>query len=520
MTARRVAAAAVLPVMAAAALAGASIVGVRAATRDTTPTVGKNLLLNRPGPIDANNTPTVARNPRRPQNLVVMYRVDRPAYSARLLWSLDGGRAWGTTELPLPEGLDRPFAADAAFSSDGTLYVSYVNLAGNGNAPDNLWVTRSTDGGRSLEPPTHLAGKLAFQARIVAGQGETVFVTWLQAAEVGLSLLGRGPHPIVMARSDDGGRTFAAPVQVSDPERERVGAASPVIDGRGRLVVLYQDFKDDRRDFQNLDGPPWEGEFALVVAASEDGRTFGPGVELESGVVPTRRFIVFLPEFPSLAAGRGGRLYVAWTDGRHGDEDVLLRRSGDGGRTWDEAVRVNDNAVGDGTTQYLPKVAVAPGGRVDVLFLDRRRDALDVMNDATLASSSDSGRTFANLRLSSHSFDSRVGPSTPPRVGVDFGSRLGLVSGDGSSFAAWTDSRMGDLDTGRQDIVGASYEIPAPVDRGATAATMAVLVAVAVASFLGRGRMRPRPAASTSEPQPEGDPDDVAAAQEDSPAPA
>ena len=519
MTARRVAAV-VLPVVAAAALAGASIVGVRAATRDTTPTLGKNLLLNRPGPIDANNTPTVARNPRRPDNLVVMHRVDRPGYSAKLLWSLDGGRAWGTTELPLPEGLDRPFAADAAFSPDGTLYVSYVNLTGNGNAPGNLWVTRSTDGGRSLEAPTHLAGKLAFQARIVAGEGETVFVTWLQAAEVGLSLLGRGPHPIVMARSDDGGRTFADPVQVSDPERERVGAASPVIDGRGRLVVLYQDFKDDRRDFQNLDGPPWEGEFALVLAASEDGgRTFDPGVELESGVVPTRRFIVFLPEFPSLAAGRGGRLYVAWTDGRHGDEDVLLRRSGDGGRTWDEAVRVNDNPVGDGTTQYLPKVAVAPGGRVDVLFFDRRRDAVDVMTDVTLASSSDGGRTFANLRLSSHSFDSRVGPSTPPHVGVDFGSRLGLVSGDGPSFAAWTDSRMGDLDTGRQDIVGAGYEIPAPVDRGATAATMAVLLAVAVASFLGWRRLRPRPAA-TSESRAEGDRDEVAAAQEDSPAPA
>ena len=489
MTGRRVTRL-VLPAVAAACIAAATAVGAKTFTREPAPEVGTNLLLNRPGPIDANNTPTVARNPRRSRNLAVVHRVDRPGYSATLLWSLDGGRAWGATALPLPAGTDRPFAPDAAFAPDGTLYVSYVNLAGNGNVPDNLWVARSDDGGRTLSAPTRVAGRLSFQARVVAGEGGTVHVTWLQAAEVGLALLGQGPHPIVAARSTDGGRTFSPPVTVSDPGRERVGAASPVIDGRGRLLVLYQDFKDDRRDFQNLDGPPWEGEFALVLASSEDGgRSFAPGVELESAVVPARRFVVFLPEFPSIAAGRGGRLYVAWADARHGDEDVLLRRSADGGRSWSRPVRVNDNPAGDGTTQYLPKVDVAPDGRIDVLFLDRRRDALDVMTDVTLASSHDGGRSFADVRLSSHSFDARIGPSTPPHVGVDFGSRIGLSSADGSSFAAWADSRMGDLDTGRQDIVGATFDVPGPAERRAGVAAVAVLLAAAGAAALAWRRL-------------------------------
>jgi hypothetical protein len=134
-------------------------------------------------------------------------------------------------------------------------------------------------------------------------------------------------------------------------------------------VVPYEDFKNDRRDFENLEGPPDPGPFSLVVTRSDDGGcSFSSGVEFEAGIVPTKRFLVFLPELPSLAAGSGELLYAAWHDGRHGGEDVFLRRSDDGGATWSGPVRSNDNAVSDGTDQYLPRVAVAPDGRVDVLF--------------------------------------------------------------------------------------------------------------------------------------------------------
>ena len=34
------------------------------------------------------------------------------------------------------------------------------------------------------------------------------------------------------------------------------------------------------------------------------------------------------------------------------------------------SVRVNDNATGDATDQYLPILAVAPSGRVDVAYYD------------------------------------------------------------------------------------------------------------------------------------------------------
>ena len=460
--------------------------------------VGATGFVNREGPIDVANSPTVAYNPARDGNVVVTYRLDRPGYSAFLAYSYDGGESWEQTVLPLPrdvavcaaspQGTPCPFAPDVAFAPDGTLYVTYVNLQGNGNRPDNLWISSSTDGGRTLSPPTRIAGALTFQPRVTVDPDGPVYVTWLQAEEVGLLRFAGPPPRIVTVRSDDGGKTFSAPVPVSDASRERVVAPSPVIDD-GDLVVMYQDLKSNRRDFENQPGPPAELPFALVVTRSTDGgRTFSQGSEFESEIVATRRFLPFLPEMPQLAAGSDGRLYATWADGRNGDDDVYLRSSSDGGRTWSDARKVNDNP-GDGTAQFLPNVEVGPGDRVSVLFLDGRNDPGEkIMLDAYLATSIDGGKSFENLRLTTRSFDERIGPTFGEDYGTDFGTKLGLASGDGKLFAAWVDTSAGSSATGRQDVNFAAVDVPSGGSRALVvgAVIVALLLATALAVALSR----------------------------------
>lgn len=431
-------------------------------TKTTGPRDGGDVLVNPPGIITANNSPTLVRHPDRADHLVVAHRIDRPGFDALLEWSEDGGVSWKATELPLPpdtpacaaspERTPCPYAPDVAFGPDGTLYVLYVHLEGRGNTPASLWLARSEDGGRSIDLPVEVAGELAFQARLAVAPDGTVHVVWLQAANVGLNRL-VGPAPVVASSSEDGGRTFSDPVPVSDAARERVGAPSPVVDSDGDLVVLYEDFKDDRRDFENLEGPAHPGPFSLVLTRSDDGgSSFSPGVEVEAGIVPTERFLVFLPESPSLAGGPEGVLYAAWHDGRNGDDDVFVRRSDDGGASWTEALRVNDNPLHDGTDQYLPQVAVAPDGRLDVLFYDRRADRANVMTQAYLATSADGGGSFTNLAVSSAAFSSEVGPSFGEAYGTDVGTRVGLASDEQGAATAWTDTRLGDRASGRQDV--------------------------------------------------------------------
>ncbi len=468
-------------------------------------TVGANVLVNPPGVISVNNSPTVATDPDDRRRAVVAHRIDRPGFSALLEWSADGGATWQPTSLPLPAGTEPcaaspeqkpcPFAADVAFGPDGTLYVVYLSLQGRGNTPAALWLARSTDGGRTLEQPVRVAGELSFQPRVVVDDAGSVHLVWLDAEAVGLNQL-VGPARVVTARSGDGGRTFSTPVAVSDASRERVGAASPVIDSGGDVVVLYQDFKNDRRNFGGLQGPVAEDPYALVVTRSTDGgRTFGQGVEIESNFVPARRFLVFLPEYPSLAAGPDGSLSVAWADGRNGNEDVFLRRSEDGGGTWSDATRVNDNAMADGTSQYLPRVAVAPDGRVDVLFYDRRGDPADVQTEVYLASSEDGRDTFTNVRVSSQPFSSAVGPTFGPEYGTDFGTRLGLVSTEREALASWTDTRLGDVNTGRQDVFAATVTLGSGGPLSRTAPVLILLsglVAVVAVLTLIRKQARPR----------------------------
>lgn len=430
---------------------------------------GPNVRVNVEGPIDVRNSPTIARNPTRAGNLVTSYRMDRPGFSAFLSWSDDDGRTWVQTVLPLapdvpkcaasPKGDPCPFGPDVAFGPDGTLYVLYVALRGNGNDPGSLWLSTSADGGKTLGLPARVSGEYAFQARLALDPKGPLYITWLQGFGTG-NLSFTEPFPYVMAvRSDDKGRTFSPTVRVSDPARLRIGGPSPVVDSKGRLHVLYTDYKQNQRDFSALPGPPAELPFGLVLATSTDGgKTFGRNIEVDPGVVALRRFLIYLPEFPQIAAGPGDDLYVTWTDGRGGDEDVLLRRSADAGATWSPAVKVNDNPA-DGTMQFLPKVDVATDGRVSVLFLDGRNDTSKKMLDAYLATSTDKGKSFENVRLTAVPFDSTIGPTFGDDYGTDFGTRLGLVSGDGKVYATWTDTHLGTPATGRQDIEFAAVDV-------------------------------------------------------------
>jgi len=443
---------------------GAVVGAILLLTSNQTTSVGANVIIEGATRIDAINSPSILHNPKNGRELVSTYRVDRPNYSAVLQHSEDGGKTWAPTELPLPNGTrvcsatiagkPCPFAPDIAFDRDGKLYVIYVNLVGTGNGPENLWISTSTDNGKTLAQPVRIAGGVGeiFQSRIAVAPDKTIHIVWLQGGETGnLSLLGK--NPIVAVKSTDGGQSWTQPTVISDSGRDRVGVPVPGIDDKGHITVVYEDFKGDRRDFENLEGPVFDDPFALVMTRSIDGgQTWSRGVEFESGIVPTRRFLVYLPPFPGMAVTPDGTIYAAWFDGRNGDEDVFLKKSTDSGATWSAPIRVNDNRLKDGTSQYMPRLSVGDGGRVDVLFYDRRRDPRNVMTDVELASSTDGGKTFTNRRVSSASFDSRVGPIVSELHGADFGTRLGLDSWGDTTVAAWTDTREGNEADGAQDI--------------------------------------------------------------------
>ena len=417
----------------------------------------------------AHNSPAVARNPRNPDNLAVADRVDSPQYSCALHVSTDAGVTWEERTIPFPGGEELParcFAPDLVFDAEGTLYLSFVTLKGEGNSPNAAWTSSSTDGGQTLASPVRALGPLAFQVRLLADavRPGTLYLTWLQADQVAFVAFPDPSNPVRSMRSGDGGITWSEPVDVSSAGRRRVVAPSPSQGRENELFVLFLELLDDRLDYQGAHewrgGQPYDGPWRLVVARSVDRGASWQETVVEERVVPTQRLLVFLPPTPSLAVDRErGRVYVAFQDGRSGHADVLLWSSSNWGATFSAPLRVNDTPARDGTSQYLPKLAVAPGGRLDVLYYDRRRDPDDVRNEVSLQSSTDGGATFGtSTTVSSAPFDSRVGFGGV-RGMPDLGSRLGLVSGDDRVFALWSDTRRGVVDDVRQDVAVAVVDV-------------------------------------------------------------
>ncbi|MDQ6749411.1 MAG: glycoside hydrolase, partial [Actinomycetota bacterium] len=422
--------------------AGALAISI-SSPRNPTPTLlGSDFPVNdgasNPGDIKANNSPALARNPVKPANLAVVNRVDSPRYSCGLHVSLDGGKRWVDTPIATPKGEEpKCFAPDVTFARDGTMYMSFVTLKGSGNVPHAGWILHSTDGGRTLSPPTRVLGPRAFQVRLTADPADArrLYLTWLQTSETGFLQFGQTGHPILSARSDDGGATWAPPVRVSNPARARVVAPAPAVGPDGAVYVLYLDLGGDRLDYEGehggRGGPPYPGRFRLVLARSRNRGTTWTESVVDDRIVPTERFVVFLPPLPSIAVDpRSGRVYAGFQDGRLGGPDVWVWSLPRGAGRWEGPTRVNDTPRRDRRAQYLPRLAVAPNGRLDVVYYDRRADRRDVMNEVSLQSSRDQGRSFGGrVLLSARPFDSRVG-SGSERGMPDLGNRLGLVSDD------------------------------------------------------------------------------------------
>lgn len=420
--------------------------------RAVNPSAGESLDLS------ANNSPSLARSPVDPRNVVLAHRVDLPQFACGLHVSGDGGRTWAETAIPQPPDTEpKCYAPDVAFDTAGTLFVSFVMLQGPGNVPDSVWTVSSRDGGVTLSEPSPVTGPLAFGVRMLAHPevANRLVVTWLQARETGTLSFPDTHNPVVVATSEDGGRTWDGPLRVSQPGRARVLAPSPAFGQDGDLYVAHLDVLDDRLNYHGAHGgrggPAYPGPWQLVLTRSTDGGRSWEESVVADDLVPIERYLVFLPPTPSLAVD-GDRVVVAFHDARSGDPDVWLWSSPDAGASWEPPVRVNDTEPGDGTAQYLPAVSAGPNGRIDVAYYDRRTDPDDVENTVSFQYSVNGGRSFSPSVLASDvAFDSRIGFGAG-RGMPDLGSRLALLSDADEALLAWADTRNGILESGKQDV--------------------------------------------------------------------
>jgi hypothetical protein len=124
-----------------------------------------------------------------------------------------------------------------------------------------------------------------------------------------------------------------------------------------------------------------------------------------------------------------GNLYVCWSDQRNGElnTDVFITTSADGGKTWSEAIRVNNDATQ--THQFLPWMTVdQTTGYVYVVYYDRSKYT-DARTDVKLAVSKNGGITFENYTISETPF--------MPHPNVFFGDYINISAHQGMIRPIW-----------------------------------------------------------------------------------
>lgn len=195
-----------------------------------------------------------------------------------------------------------------------------------------------------------------------------------------------------------------------------------------------------------------DGATDVFLAVSRDGgRAFGdpvrvnhvPGDARLNGEQPP--YVGLIPR-PNNAPA----IAVVWTTKGAKGSTLLQSRSDDGGRTFTPAAIVpGTDAAGN---RGWEAIAVAPGGRVDVVWLDHRELASDakmaMSHHDHAAKSGEKSDGVAMAQKSKLYFASLDGTTAPRAVtgGVCYCCKTALVSGTGGTvYAAWRHVYPGNL---------------------------------------------------------------------------
>ena len=386
--------------------------------------------------------------------------------------SRNAGRTWRSDLIPGYPGGPRGVLSEfnigydpvVGFDREGTAYAGgiFANVDRScgqviciPNLDTSLAIVRSDDGGRTWRDPVvvdrgqgnSVVNDFPRMAVDAAGESEhgshgNVYVSWNKFDINGAAMM--------VATSHDRGISWSS-AQVNGPPPSgntfSVHSDPMVAVGPGGQVFVAWD-----EEFFDEFGLVTSENFWIAVSEDE-GRTFGVPRLVETGILPAP-LSPFGFIWPVLAvdSGRGthaGRVYVTWTDGRSGNGDILVKWSDDLGVTWSPSRRVNDDT---GTAdQYGQWISVAPDGRVDVAFYDRRDDPENVLTTRYYAGSTDGGLTFKNVRVSDKSWD----PTKFP-FGLAFDEYDMIASTNRAALLVWTDGRNAGPDGVNDDVYSAT----------------------------------------------------------------
>lgn len=376
---------------------------------------------------DPNET-SIAINPLDTLNLVAGANIRYYYYST------DGGYTWTQGNLTSPLGVwGDPCVV---FDMNGHCYFGHLsNPVSGGYWIDRIVVQKSTNKGMTwssgvgigYNPPSRNQDKEWLAVDWTnSPYRNNIYMAWTEFDSYG-STNPLDSTRILFSRSTDGGIIWSAPIRLSEKGGDcidsdnTVEGAVPAVGPNGEVYVAWAGPLGIVFDKSTDGGVSWGLD--KIVTSIPGGWEFSvPGIYRCNGLPVTACDISNSPF--------RGTIYINWSDQRNGvnNTDIFIVKSTDGGNTWTQPKRVNqDNTQ---THQFFTWMTVDPAtGYIYIVYYDRR-NYTDNRTDVYVARSTDGGETFTEFKVSQSPFT--------PNASVFFGDYTGIAALYGKVYPIWT----------------------------------------------------------------------------------
>jgi Neuraminidase (sialidase) len=343
-------------------------------------------------------------------------------------FSKDGGRTWDAKTMHSKAGVwgDPCMLIDTA----GNYYYFHLSQGKGGEWLDKMVCQKATDiegnfnGGTYTEPNGKVHDK---EWAVVNQKNNDIYMTWTQFDKYD-SKDPKDSSFIVFSKSTDQAETWSKPIRISkhggdcqDDDLTAEGAV-PCVGPNGEIYASWS--RNDTLWFnKSIDGGLTWMEEELPISNQVGGWTMDiNGINRCNGMPVTHCDIS-----PSTY---NGRLYVNFADKRNGEfnSDIFLIYSDDGGETWTEPKKVNqDNSNKE---QFFTWMTIdQTTGYLYFVYYDRRNHK-DRSTDLYCAVSKDGGASFLELKISDTPFK--------PNSSVFFGDYTNIHAHMGMVRPIWT----------------------------------------------------------------------------------
>ena len=369
----------------------------------------------------------------------------------------DGGITWFGSDTTKSNPITNHGGDPApAIDANGRFYNSYL---GDFNVIPGIWASYSDDMGATWSNQAQIIGGSQDKNHTVVDNRPSspffgrVYVSW--------SRFNTGSPPIAISYSTDSGVSWSTPQDINTPPGGHYSqGVNGAIGPNGEVYMVWQN---------PISGSPFTGDVMGFAKSLDGGVTWSVNNTIYdcNGI---RGFllstVIRVNDFPWMGVdttngSRQGWIYVVHAEKNlapaGSDPDIILHRSTDGGTTWSSGIRVNQDALNNGASQYMPAIIVGDDGSVNVVYYDTRF----LSNDSAtvyIARSLDGGNTWTEVEVSDHHFKPK--PISGLAGGYQ-GDYIGITEANGILYPYWADDVTGIYQAW---LTRVTFGPPCPVD--------------------------------------------------------